>query len=48
MIKKPFNQIFQNSNSIQKKLKLDLNLRPQNLSINKYFEITKEYENLRN
>ena len=48
MIKKPFNQIFQNSSNIQKKLELDLNLRPQNISIDKYFEITKEYENLRN
>jgi 16S rRNA (adenine1518-N6/adenine1519-N6)-dimethyltransferase len=48
MIKKPFNQIFQNSSKIKQKLKLNLNLRPQNLSINKYFEITKEYENLRN
>jgi len=48
MIKKPFNQIFQNPNKMQQKLNLDLNLRPQNISINKYFEITKEYENLRN
>ena len=48
MIKKPFNQIFQNSNKIKQKLNIDLSLRPQNISINKYFEITKEYENLRN
>ena len=48
MIKKPFNQIFKNPNKIQQKLNLDLNLRPQNISMNKYFEIAKEYENLRN
>ena len=48
MIKKPFNQIFNNSIKIAEKLNLNLNLRPQNLSIIKYFEITKEYENLRN
>jgi 16S rRNA (adenine1518-N6/adenine1519-N6)-dimethyltransferase len=47
MIKKPFNQIFNNSIKIAEKLNLNLNLRPQNLSIIKYFEITKEYENLR-
>ena len=48
MIKKPFNQIFNNSIKIAKKLNLNLNFRPQNLSIIKYLEITKEYENLRN
>jgi len=48
MIKKPFNQIFNNSIKIAEKLNLNLNLRPQNLSIIKYLEITKEYENLRN
>ncbi len=47
MIKKPINQIFKNSNQIAKKLNIDLSLRPQNLSPNTYYEITKEYENLR-
>jgi 16S rRNA (adenine1518-N6/adenine1519-N6)-dimethyltransferase len=46
MIKKPFNQIFNNSNKISEKLNINLNLRPQNLSPELYFQITKEYENL--
>ena len=48
MIKKPFNQIFKDSSKIAKKLNIDLNLRPQNLSPDMYYKITKEYENLRN
>ena len=47
MIKKPFNQIFKNASQIAKKLNIDLNLRPQNLSPDTYYKITKEYENLR-
>ncbi len=47
MIKKPFNQIFKNSKEISKKLGIDLNLRPQNLDPETYYQITKEYENLR-
>ncbi len=47
MIKKPFGQIFKNPNQIAKKLNINLNLRPQNLSLDNYYEITKEYENLR-
>ena len=31
MIKKPFNQIFNGQSKILEKLKIDLNLRPQNL-----------------
>ena len=46
MIKKPFNQIFKNSSQITKKLNINLNLRPQNLSPDTYYKITKEYENL--
>ena len=48
MINKPFKQLFNNSNEILNKLKINLNLRPQNLSKEIYFEITKEYENLAN
>ena len=48
MIKKPFNQIFNGNLEIAKKLKIDLNLRPQNLSINLYFQLTNEYEKLTN
>ena len=47
MLKKPFNQIFKNSNEISKKFNIDLNLRPQNLSPEIYFQITNEYEKLR-
>ena len=47
MIKKPFNQIFNNSKKIVEKLKINLNLRPQNLSPETYLKITKEYETLR-
>ena len=47
IIKKPFNQIFKDSSKIAKKLNIDLNLRPQNLSPDMYYRITEEYENLR-
>ena len=46
MIKKPINFLFKNSEIIAKKLKLDLKLRPQNLSPENYFEICREYEKL--
>ena len=47
MLKKPFNQIFNNANEVAKKFNIDLNLRPQNLEPEMYFKLTKEYENLR-
>lgn len=47
MIKKPFNQIFKNTEEISKKLNINLNLRPQNLNAETYYKLTKEYENLR-
>ena len=46
MIKKPFNQLFNGKSYIQKKLKLNLNLRPQNLSLETYYNLIKEYEKL--
>jgi len=46
MLKKPFNQIFNGNQNVIKKLKLDLNLRPQNLDYEVYYQLTKEYENL--
>ncbi len=46
MIKKPLNKIFKNRINIEKKLGLNLNLRPQNLYPEIYYEITREYENL--
>ena len=48
MIKNPLKQIFKKPDMILEKLKLDINLRPQNLSPLNYFEITKEYEDLAN
>ncbi len=46
MIKKPFNQIFKNPKIISEKLNIDLNLRPQNLEPEIYFNLVKEYESL--
>ena len=46
MIKKPMKQLFINYEKIGKELKLDLNLRPQNLSVEKYLEICQLYEEL--
>jgi len=46
MIKNPLKQIFNKPDIILEKLKLDIKLRPQNLSPLNYFEITKEYEDL--
>ena len=47
MLKKPFNQIFNGNSKIVEKLNIDLNLRPQNLDYNTYYQLTKEYESLR-
>ena len=45
-IKKPLKQLFIDYQEISKKLKLDLNLRPQNLSLESYCNIVREYEKL--
>ncbi len=47
MLKKPFNLLFNGNKMILDKLKIDLNLRPQNLDIDTYYQLTNEYENLR-
>ena len=47
MLKKPFNQLFNGDNKISDKLKIDLNLRPQNLDFETYYQLASEYENLR-
>ena len=47
MIKKPFNQLFNNNENIASELGIDLSLRPQNLDFNTYYELTKKYEFLR-
>ena len=46
MIKKPINLLFGSTYKISKKLNINLNVRPQNLTPLKYFEICKEYESL--
>ena len=45
-IKKPLSQLFKNYDKIAKKLNLNLDLRPQNLSFDTYYLLTKELENL--
>ena len=47
MLKKPFNQLFSGNLDIAEKLNIDLNLRPQNLNHNTYYQLTKEYEELK-
>ena len=47
MLKKPFNQLFNGDKKILSKLKIDLNLRPQNLDFDTYYKLTREYEKLR-
>jgi len=46
MLKKPFNRVFKNSKEVSEKFKIDLNLRPQNLEPETYFNLVREYENL--
>ena len=48
MIKNPLKQIFKNPERVAVNFKLNLNLRPQNLSPLTYFNITREYERLSN
>ncbi|WP_440635249.1 16S rRNA (adenine(1518)-N(6)/adenine(1519)-N(6))-dimethyltransferase RsmA [Candidatus Pelagibacter sp. HIMB1746] len=46
MLKKPYNQIFNGNLKVLEKLKINLNLRPQNLSSEIYYKLTEEYEKL--
>ena len=46
MIKKPYNQIFNGDLRVLEKLKINLNLRPQNLSCETYYKLIEEYEKL--
>ena len=46
MIKKPFNKLFNGNLKILDKLKINLNLRPQNLNSETYYRLTNEFENL--
>ena len=47
MLKKPFNQIFNNAKEVSEKFNINLNLRPQNLEPEMYFKLVKEYESSR-
>jgi 16S rRNA (adenine1518-N6/adenine1519-N6)-dimethyltransferase len=47
MLKKPFNQLFNGNQKVLDKLKINLNLRPQNLSLETYYKLAFEYEKLR-
>ena len=46
MIRKPMKQLFSDYENVALRLNLDLNLRPQNLPVNKYIDICKIYEKL--
>jgi 16S rRNA (adenine1518-N6/adenine1519-N6)-dimethyltransferase len=46
MLKKPFNQLFNGNQKVLDELKIDLNLRPQNLDFDTYYKITCAFENL--
>ena len=47
MLKKPFNQVFNNAKEVADKFNINLNLRPQNLEPEVYFKLVREYEDLR-
>ena len=47
MIKKPYNQVFNGNLDIANKLKINLNLRPQNLDFTTFYKLVNEFENLR-
>ena len=47
MLKKPFNQLFNGDQRVLNKLKIDLTMRPQNINLDTYYNLTCEYENLR-
>ena len=47
MLKKPFNQVFNNAKEVADKFDIDLNLRPQNLEPEIYFKLVREYEGLK-
>ncbi len=47
MLKKPFNQLFNGDQKVLDNLKINLNLRPQNISLETYYKLACEYEKLR-
>ena len=48
MIKKPYYHLFKNNENIASQMGINLNLRPQNLDFETYYELTKQYEFSRN
>ena len=44
MIKKPYYNLFKNNENIASQMGINLNLRPQNLDFDTYYELTKQYE----
>ncbi len=46
MLKRPFNQLFNGNLDILERLKINLNLRPQNLDFDTYYLLANEYEKL--
>ena len=46
MLKKPFNQLFNGNQKVLDEFKIDLNLRPQNLDFDTYYQLTMAFENL--
>ena len=44
MIKKPYKQLFKNDKNIASQMGINLDLRPQNLNFDIYYELTKKYE----
>ena len=47
MIKKPYKKLFLGNTDVQKKLNINLELRPQTLNLETYYKLANEYENLR-
>ena len=44
IIKKPYYHLFNNNENIASQMGINLNLRPQNLDFDTYYELTKQYE----
>ena len=44
MINKPFKKIFKNHQVVAKKLKIDLNMRPSDLSFDEYYKLAEYFE----
>jgi len=47
MLKKPYKILFDDNLEVANKLKINLNLRPQNLNFETYYKLVEEYESLR-